>query len=261
MPTSPIEYITAECPNRHRVRGDAGWLNRDVRCPHCGAEFTFRRPDAAASEVVAAGGRRIDKPSVSDTGVMRILGDYSSLPTSNDGSSRRCPQCAANYPSDVQTCYSCNVPLGRPHPAEASQESPPVFQDVDSFPFRDDPVTKVMRPRKEIDHLDVSTPLEKILNRIQTTAHTHYPVCDGSLEDLVGLAHVEDIILSEPSEFSIRKIVRPMDVLPSTTPVSEAIRRLQKCGEPIALIADEYETVIGMVTIKDMLRKLVMRQS
>jgi CBS domain-containing protein len=251
--------LTTECPNGHRVRGDVGWLNRKVRCPHCDAEFTFQRPDGTAAEVVAPDGSKMNRPSVSDTGVVRILGDFTSPPTQDDGTTRHCSDCGATYPSYVPICYNCNVPLSEPAaPPKASDEPESVdFQTVSSFPFQDVPVRKVMRPRKEIDFLDVNNSLDKILNRARTSTHTHYPVCDGSLEKLLGLVHVEDIVLADESDFAIKKIIRPLEVLPESMQASEALHRLRKSGEPIALVVDEYETVIGIVTVKDVLLKSV----
>ncbi len=259
MPTSPTEYLTTECPNGHRVRGDVGWLDRNVRCPHCNAEFKFQRPDGTAAEVVALDGSKMNQPSVSDTGVMRILGDFTVSAVQDDGAIRHCSECGATYPGYVPICYNCNVQLGEPvQTPEASDRSEPIdFQAVNSFPFQDVPVRKVMRPRKQIDYLDLNMPLDKVLNRARTTAHTRYPVCDGSLEELVGLIHVEDIVLSDESDFMIKKIIRPLELIPETMPASEALQHLQKSGEPIALVVDEYETVIGIVTVKDVLLKSV----
>ncbi|NND97297.1 MAG: CBS domain-containing protein [Pirellulaceae bacterium] len=195
------------------------------------------------------------RSSVSDTGVMRILGDFASAGELDDGTTRQCSSCGATYPSYVPSCYSCNIELGAP--VQRSDDSESIdFQAVQPFPFQDVGVRKVMRPRKEISYLDLNTTRDEILRRARTTIHTRYPVCDGSLEELIGLVHIEDVVLADETEFDIQKIIRPLELLPESMPVSEVLGQLQKSGEPIALVVDEYGTVIGMVTVKDVLLKL-----
>lgn len=260
MPALPSEYLTTECPNGHRVRGDVGWLNRNVRCPHCDVEFAFRRPGGTAAEVVAPDGSKMSTPpSVSDTGVMRILGDFTSEAACDDGKTRHCPKCGETFPSFVPTCYNCNVELSAPaEPGDALEEPKSIeFQAVNPFPFQDVEIKKVMHPRKDIDYLDVNMSFDKILNLARTTAHTRYPVCDGSLEQLIGLVHIEDILLANENDFAIKKVIRPLTLLADTMPVSEALQLLQQGGEPLGLVVDEYETVVGMVTVKDLILRMV----
>lgn len=259
MIDSPDEYFTSECPNGHRIRGDVGWLDRRVKCPRCNTAFVFRRADDAGLAVGPGGSRVADETIVSDSSVMQILGDLTAPALQDDGTIRHCTNCGATYPSYVQSCYNCNLELT--DPVDSTQESEQAsevidFQAVNPFPFTDVSVRKVMRPRKDIEFLELSSSFTKILNWARSTAHTRYPVCDGNLEKVVGLVHVEDIVLANEGDFSIKKVVRPIDLFPESLPVSEALHRLQKSGEPIALVVDEYQTVIGMVTVKDIMLKM-----
>ncbi|QDT12148.1 CBS domain-containing protein [Planctomycetes bacterium K23_9] len=266
MSPTPIEYITSECPNGHRVRGDIGWLNREVCCPHCKTEFTFKRPDGTAVEVIAPDGSKLKKRSnVSDTSVMKILGDFADAATKDDGTTRHCRECGATYPSYVVNCYNCNVPLGKlggdtEDAADGSQETAAEhidFQPISPFPFEDVTVRNVMRPRKEIQFLDVGDSLAELLQEARKTRHTRYVVCDCSLDKVAGLVHIEDIVLADENTFDIKDVLRPIELILESTPVSETLLRLQKAGEPIALIVDEFDTVIGMTTVKDVMLKLL----
>lgn len=261
MPLSPIEYLTTECPNGHRVRGDLGWLNREVRCPHCDTAFTFRRPGGTAAEVVAIDGTRIqDRPSVSDTGVMRILGNIPNPAEHDDGTVRHCSNCGATYPGYVPTCYNCNLELGPP--VKEGQDTASEVRDIDfrqitPFPFEDVAVRKVMRPRKEIIFLEVNATHSKMLDDARNTRHTRYPVCDHSLDRLAGLVHIEDLVLADGAAFDVHKILKPLTLISDATPVSEVLQSFQKGGEPMAMVVDEYETIVGMVTAKDVMLKMV----
>ena len=262
MSESGIEYITTECPKGHRVRGDVGWLERDVCCPHCQTDFRFKRPKGTAVEVVAPVGSKLpENPKVSDTSVMKILGDFSDTEVKDDGTTRQCAECGATYPGYVDRCYNCNVTLRMPvkEPVGLTGATPPEsidFKPINPFPFDNVAVRKVMRPRKEIEFLEVDDSLSELLQEIRKTRRTRYVVCDRSLDTIVGLVHIEDIVLADESHFDIRKIVRPLDNILESTRISDTLLHLQKIGEPIALIVDEFETVIGMVTVKDVMLKL-----
>lgn len=254
-----IEYVTTECPSGHRVRGDIGWLNRNVRCPHCNAEFTFQRPEGQAAEVVALDGLRFGRrQSVSDTGVMRILGDFVGAAAKDDGTKRQCSECGAIYPNYVSSCYSCNAPLSPLVRTSASEEEKEGidFQAINAFPFQDVEVRTVMRQVKEIEVLDANDKLESILDRVRKSLHTRYPVCDAGLDSVLGVVHIEDIVLADADDFEIQSIIRPLEVIPANAMVSETLQKLQDSGEPIALVCDDAKTVIGMVTIKDVMLKI-----
>jgi CBS domain-containing protein len=270
------EFVTTECPNGHRVRGDVGWLDREVQCPHCHTAFKFTRPQNSAAQVVALGGADTNVPQqraadtlseaerverlVSDTGVMRILSDYLPPAVSSDGSTRRCSHCGATYPGDVTTCYSCNIELGPPEDNRAGDEENPAgsidFQAVAEFPYQDVAVRKVMRPRKEIIHLDIHQPLAEMLKRIRITMHSRYPLCDQSLDELVGIVHIKDLLNADEHQFDVRSVTKPPDLILDSTPVSEVVEHFANDQDPFAVVVDEYETIIGMVTPKDVLLKL-----
>ncbi|MGB7343222.1 MAG: CBS domain-containing protein, partial [Pirellulaceae bacterium] len=250
MSGTPIEYITTECPNGHRVRGDVGWLDRDVCCPHCKTKFTFKRPQGTAVEVVSPDGAKLpERPNVSDTSVMKILGDFANAAVKDDGTTRHCTECGATFPGYVKTCYNCNIPLGLPRniaKAAATDAADEIdFQPASPFPFEDVTVRKVMRPRKEIQFVDVNSSLPDLLFNARKTRHSRYVVCDVSLDKVVGLVHIEDIVLADENGFDIQKIVRPIDMLMESTLVSDTLLRLQKTGESLALVVDEFDTVIG----------------
>ena len=284
MAPQQIEYLTTECPHGHRVRGDIGWLNRDVCCPHCGTEFTFTRPENSAVEVIAPSqspGNTPASASVSDTSVMKILGNFAAGNSQDDGTVRHCIDCGASYPGFVTKCYNCDTPLSLPTPktdadgpstimapsadpaksGDTTESGDAVdFQPANPLPFDDVAVRKVMRPRREIEFLQRSDSLATLLQQARATRHTRYIVCDQTLEEVLGLVHIEDIVLANEDNFTIELVMRPVEKILDTTPVSQTLLRLQKAGEPIGLIVDDLDTVIGLVTVKDVMLKLLKKE-
>ena len=93
--------ITLTCPNGHRLRGDSRFIGKKVKCPRCQAGFVISAP--APSQVT-------------DTGVMRILGDVTNpAPApieSNEVSTRPCPRCGMGIGNDAPVCEHCKCYVG-----------------------------------------------------------------------------------------------------------------------------------------------------
>ena len=98
--------ITVACPAGHRLRGDAKLIGKTVKCPKCSAEFIF------ASKREQSGK---ENSTVTDTGVMRILGDLSSLPpmpTRHVMKTRPCTRCGCSISEALAVCNHCNCYVG-----------------------------------------------------------------------------------------------------------------------------------------------------
>jgi hypothetical protein len=99
--------ISTLCPSGHKLRGNSGLIGRTVKCPRCSCEFVF---ELTLNRTSKTGGKQ-----VSDTGVMRILGDMSALPPSPtriDSSERPCSRCNALIPEDAPVCSHCKCYVG-----------------------------------------------------------------------------------------------------------------------------------------------------
>ncbi len=126
--------ITVACPSGHRLRGGTNLVGKRVKCPKCNSEFVFAPTQPAESQnraVTDTGVMRIlgDAPqsrppatksaksesrAVTDTGVMRILGNHSASPPMQQPSveMRRCPRCQVLTPESAAVCEHCNCYLG-----------------------------------------------------------------------------------------------------------------------------------------------------
>ncbi|WP_182867947.1 CBS domain-containing protein [Rhodopirellula sp. JC639] len=267
------EYVTTECPNGHRVRGDAGWLHREVRCPHCQTKFRFDRPGTTAAVVTDASDpsqdsapSQVEPRSLSDTGVLRIIDSFGKpvLPE-DDGRTRHCSNCGAVYPSSISICYGCNIELDPPVDETATDAAGGAagirdsveFQPVDESPFENISISAVMRPRKAIIALNVADSLVETLDRVREFPHTCYPVASETGDRFVGWVSIERILMAESNDFDLRKLARPMTVMAQSKPVSRVLPLLHRTKSSFVLIADEADRVVGMVTAKDVLLGLV----
>jgi CBS domain containing-hemolysin-like protein len=127
------------------------------------------------------------------------------------------------------------------------------------FEFDDLIVRRVMVPRGEVAFFDISQPLTEIVDQVRRSKHTRYPVCDGSLDQVLGVAHIKDFLGISPDadDFDIRSIMRPPKKVPETMPISRVLRHFQATHQLLALVIDEYGTVMGIVTLENVLERIV----
>ena len=74
--------------------------------------------------------------------------------------------------------------------------------------------------------------------------HSRYPVCQGSLDNVLGAVHIKDFVdLSCSDNFDLRSILRPPQYVPETIPVSRLLRQFQAYRQHMAFVVDEYGIV------------------
>jgi CBS domain containing-hemolysin-like protein len=127
------------------------------------------------------------------------------------------------------------------------------------FEFDDLIVRRVMLPRGEVEFFDINEPIEKLFELVRRTKHTRYPVCDRSLDKVLGVVHIKDLLIdpSDNTEFDIRSNMRPPKKLPETMPISRVLRHFQATHQLMAFVIDEYGTITGMVTLENVLERIV----
>ncbi|MCA9194516.1 MAG: HlyC/CorC family transporter, partial [Planctomycetales bacterium] len=126
------------------------------------------------------------------------------------------------------------------------------------FEFDDLICRRVMVPRGEVEFVDIREPISVSLSMIRRTKHTRYPVCDSSLDDVVGVLHVKDLVGVNVSEgFRWETIMRPPKKVPENMPISKLLRHFQGTHQLMAFVIDEYGTVIGIVTLENVLEEII----
>lgn len=127
------------------------------------------------------------------------------------------------------------------------------------FAAGDRHVRDAMLPRTEIDFLDASLPVTDAARQAWEHAHSRYPVTDGSAEKVIGFVNVRDLLdpAHDGKPVLVRDIVRSVMIFPATKPLLTALTELQGAGAHIAMVVDEYGGVAGIVTLENLVEKLV----
>ncbi len=126
------------------------------------------------------------------------------------------------------------------------------------FDFPDREVRDVMTPALDVVWLDAGLTPDEALERVASQAHSRYPVGLGSVDRLEGVVHVRDLIAgAKAGAASIAELVRPPLIVPETKDLGPLLRELREQRAQLAVVADEYGAVAGIVTIEDLLEELV----
>jgi len=121
-------------------------------------------------------------------------------------------------------------------------------------------VRQLMVPKRQISSLDLSAPAEELLEAINLSPFTRLTVHRGNPEEILGYIHVKDVaaaIASDSDLADLQSLVRPLLVLPWIMTIDRALSQLRSQRARIALLADEYGDIKGLVSLQDIIRELL----
>ena len=135
--------------------------------------------------------------------------------------------------------------------------------------FEDLSVEDVMRPRADILALELSATFDEVVARFAEAEHSRMPVYRETLDDPVGVVHVKDIfkLLAAPASRRPkpkdavlqrrRSLIRKGLYVPGSMRAPELLRRMRDSHSHLALVIDEFGGVDGLLTLEDLLERLV----
>jgi putative hemolysin len=112
----------------------------------------------------------------------------------------------------------------------------------------------VLVPRRDVVALPADVPVAEGVRQLVTATHVRAPVYRGDLDDVAGIAHLVDLVNASGR---IVDHCRPALALPESVGVLEALRRMQRERQQLAIVLNEYGGTEGIVTIEDLLEELV----
>jgi putative hemolysin len=127
------------------------------------------------------------------------------------------------------------------------------------FRLGDRRVDQLMTPRTAVVWLDVNDPTESTEQEIIISNHSRFPVCDGELDDVLGVVLGKDLLVRklQGEPLDLRPLLQRPLMVPESLPALRLLERFKQTGMHLALIIDEYGGVEGLVTINDILEAIV----
>lgn len=121
------------------------------------------------------------------------------------------------------------------------------------------PVHEIMTPRPKIIWVNRDDPHQTVWHKIVVSGHSYYPVYEGNRDNVVGFVSVKSIYANLAAGAGVKiadLTVKPL-VVPATQTVIQFIETLKKSGNHLALVADEFGSIVGLVTFSDVMEAIV----
>lgn len=125
--------------------------------------------------------------------------------------------------------------------------------------FSETTVKEIMTPRREIFALPYHMKISEAAKEIAKVKRSRIPVYKEVIDNVEGILYAKDLLAYFGSEEDkeISKLLRKAYALPETTPISKALRAMQKERTKIAIVIDEYGGVSGLITLEDIIEELI----
>jgi putative hemolysin len=127
------------------------------------------------------------------------------------------------------------------------------------FDFANREARDIMVPAPDVEWLDAALSPDATLAQVAESSHARFPVGRGSLDRLVGVVHLRDLIRAaragEPA--TIESLARAALIVPETKDVGALLRELREQRQSLALVVDEYGSTAGLVTMEDIVEEIV----
>jgi CBS domain containing-hemolysin-like protein len=129
-------------------------------------------------------------------------------------------------------------------------------------------VREIMVPRNAIVSVSEDAKLEQVVHVLNEHQFSRLPVYEGSPEQIIGYIHYKDIIpiweerriaqekRKLPRAFRLRRLLRRVPVVPETKPLHDLIDEFRTTHKHMAIVVDEFGTIVGLVTLEDVLEQI-----
>jgi CBS domain containing-hemolysin-like protein len=131
------------------------------------------------------------------------------------------------------------------------------------FTFGDRRAREAMVPGPEVELLTVDQSLAEAIDQVNEgrSSHTRFPLCeaDGGLDTALGIVHAKDLLgaCGRDGQASLRDLARPLRRVPDGVLLDELLESLRRDRQHLALVVDEHDKAVGIITLEDVLEEIV----
>jgi putative hemolysin len=126
--------------------------------------------------------------------------------------------------------------------------------------FSDKRVREVMTPRPDVVALRADDSLEGMHAKYVESKFAKMPVYEGSLDDIIGVVHAQDLLQIADTDLpkrKVRELVKPILFVPETKVGSDLLREMRQKGQSMVVVIDEHGSVAGIATVEDLVEEIV----
>ncbi len=124
------------------------------------------------------------------------------------------------------------------------------------FKFTDITAAEIMVPRTSIVRVGENATYSDVIEKAQKTKFSMFPVYKKNIDDIIGILYLKYLLKTNPSEFDIKKLMRPPLFIPGTRKITSVVQVMQENRQSMAIIIDEYSGTDGLITQSDIHREI-----
>jgi putative hemolysin len=130
---------------------------------------------------------------------------------------------------------------------------------MEALRLGDRTVAEILRPRVDIDALDIDTPSNEVVGALAMSGFSRIPVCEGTIDHIVGFVYLKDVFLQQylGRPIDLQRMIRPPLFIPKSITITRLLELFREHKTQLAIVLDEYGGTQGMVTLEDVLEMLV----
>jgi putative hemolysin len=130
-------------------------------------------------------------------------------------------------------------------------------------------VRELMVPRPDVHFVGADATLDDVMRVFVTTQRSRLPVFEGTGEHVLGYIHIKDVVWVlldrerrgeegwTAAEFNVRSLLHEIAIVPESKPVSELLLELRTRHGWMAMVVDEFGSLLGLLTLEDILEQLI----
>ena len=121
-------------------------------------------------------------------------------------------------------------------------------------------VHDIMVPRSQMIMIQEHAPLADIIAEVVGSGHSRFPVIRESVDTVVGVLLAKDLLnfgLVDAAHFQLSTLLRPVIFVPEYKRIDALLNELRRSHQHLAIVADEYGSMIGLVTLEDIIEEIV----
>ena len=172
----------------------------------------------------------------------------------------------AGVPADAGSVFLSREDLARlmrRRPGDASEQPPDAILPAEQlmisriFRFSQADARKAMVPLVGVDAVPEETSLAAAIETVRREGFSRIPVFRRRITDIVGVVHVFDLLQAPDLSRPVSEVMRPVSYFPESMPLDEVLVAMQRTGENLAVIVDEYGGSAGILTLEDLIEEIV----
>ncbi len=120
-------------------------------------------------------------------------------------------------------------------------------------------ITSLMTARPDIAWLDADATAEDIQAILSSSPYSRFPVCRDSFDQVLGVVHAKDMLARRLTgqPIDLKTLARPIPTIPDSVDVLKSLEAFRASWETMAFVSDEYGSILGLVTLDDVLRNIL----